>query len=846
MNLVSVPKHLLQFDTFDKVNDVKEPLIAWKANDDEYHYIDIIRYLIILVRNQEWWLGTSCASRRRMENKNHAFGARGKRKRMPKPSSRDPYHLHASDADAIFALLLASLSKFPQPHSLPLINKCLFKIRRSLLLSRTSVTPILALLPTILRSAPSKMACHGADIIGAASLVSLDVNEELASDSEILKGLISLLESSKRKLMLSACNAVLDLCSTTFAQQQLLKFSALNKLMFVFLQIFKGLKCVCFWSEGNENLHSLKIGIEEDELSIAFLTATVILINACEIEQLQNIPTSLSEAFLSLLKEIKAKVNDHEVTKHARKSNEEGHFCRSNIAVSNLAESIFRLSINASQLTGSLPFEVVERGLFGTGDTSFEDFISNYWEVSPLLLTRTMKDLNMYDMFSPFIESLSWKGSVPSLISSILQGLVSCFPIASEEQNILNFLDEVKDRLGCPIIYQQDIRVVKTESGSRKEMHYFQDFHSVCIKEPLYFTFDDILKCGQAYKEGYTVALRGLEFRYQSIAAIADTLALMFGQPSVGANLYLTPPNSQGLACHFDDHCVFICQILGSKQWTIFSRPSPLLPSLYDNLLGSDTDCAEAGGREFFLREGDVLYIPRGFPHEAYTNSGVGDGSPGFSLHLTLSIEVEPPFEWGGVAHFALHCWSENRKKPCYDGSNSLSQKLDLVSVNLLHVAIGIISNFDPSFRKACLTAAIFMPPSVYNSLFQSQKNTFFHLIDKIRTESRFLELLSSLEVAIQKNEDPFQQIRWLWVLCMEKETSSEYNVNKSSMIEDLLSLCTQHKDKLEAAFLNVKSSFCSEVVFEEVVTNHRMLLQKYRKTRKQYINGMISLHDKL
>ncbi|KAG4383513.1 hypothetical protein GLYMA_13G102601v4 [Glycine max] len=359
----------------------------------------------------------------------------------------------------------------------------------------------------------------------------------------------------------------------------------------------------------------------------------------------------------------------------------------------------------------------------------------------------------MHDIFGAFVQSLNWNGRVPSLLSSILQHLVACFPIASDEQNILNFLNEVKDRLGCPIIYQQDIRAVKTERQSRKEMHYFRDFHSGCSKEPLYFTFDDVLKCGQAYKEGYTVALRGLEFCYQSIAAIADTLALMFGQPSVGANLYLTPPNSQGLVCHFDDHCVFVCQIFGSKQWTIFSPPSQLLPHLYDNLLGSDINCTKAGRREFFLREGDLLYIPRGFPHEAYTSSAVSDGSPGFSFHLTLSIEVEPPFE--------------------------------------------------------------------------------------------FMEVLSSIEVAIQKNEDPFQQIRWLWVLCMEKETSSEYNTNKSFMIEDLLSLCAQHKDKFEAAFLNVKSRFCSEVVFE-VVTSNRMLLQKCRNTRKQYINRMFLLHDKL
>lgn len=197
------------------------------------------------------------------------------------------------------------------------------------------------------------------------------------------------------------------------------------------------------------------------------------------------------------------------------------------------------------------------------------------------------------------------------------------------------------------------------------------------------------------------------------------------------------------------------------------------------------------------------------------------------------------------MTHFALHCWSKNWKRPCYGDINSLSQKLDVVSVNLLHVSIGIISTFDPSFRKACMIAAT-LPPDVYNRLIQNQRNTYLLLIDKIRNESRFSEVLSNIEVAIQKNIDPFEQTRWLWVLHMEEEADSGYNINKSFNIEDLLSLCARHRDQLEAAFLNVKARFCSEVVFEDVITSHKMLLQKYKKTRRQYINGMISLHDNL
>jgi len=155
-----------------------------------------------------------------------------KRKRKEKPSARELHRPRYSDANAIFALLLASLCS--RPNSVIFINKCLFKLRRSLLISQTSLTSLtstLALLPTLLRSTRVEIVCLAADIIGAASLVSFDANKEIASDSETVKGLISLLHSRKRKVLLSACNAILDFSTTTFARRQLLKFSALNELM---------------------------------------------------------------------------------------------------------------------------------------------------------------------------------------------------------------------------------------------------------------------------------------------------------------------------------------------------------------------------------------------------------------------------------------------------------------------------------------------------------------------------------------------------------------------------------------------------------------------------------------
>lgn len=389
-----------------------------------------------------------------------------------------------------------------------------------------------------------------------------------------------------------------------------------------------------------------KIQFRGDEFPVFLLNAAINLINACNIQRLERIPGNLSGPFLAFSKKLWAQVRSQMLLVSSLKSGQERDFYISNIEVKDLVESVFRLSICAGQLSVALPFEVVKRRIFGLSECSFEDFMLNHWEASSFLVERLSWGPNDEDdIFRPFVQSLNSAGSFPFFLSSMLQSMVSCLPIASDESDILSFLKEVPDKLGCPIIYQQDVRVLRTKLPLQKEEHFFQSTSNpCCLKESRTFKLDDVLKCGEAYQEGYTVALRGMEFRSESIAAIADRLASLFGQPSVGVNMYLTPPNSQGLARHYDDHCVFVCQLIGTKQWKVFSKSNSLLPRLYEPLDSLRCSDFSSGSYELFsLREGDVLYIPRGSPHEAYTNSC--HGAAGFSLHLTLGIEVEPPFE---------------------------------------------------------------------------------------------------------------------------------------------------------------------------------------------------------
>ncbi|PIN08607.1 [histone H3]-lysine-36 demethylase [Handroanthus impetiginosus] len=430
----------------------------------------------------------------------------------------------------------------------------------------------------------------------------------------------------------------------------------------------------------------------------------------------------------------------------------------------------------------------------------------------------------------------------------MLKHFISCLAIASDELDILHVIKEIKHHLGNPIIYNQDIRVVKTESGER-ELHYFQEQSgSSSPLAPHILSLDDILKCEEAFKEGYSIALRGMEFRYQTIAAIANGLASLFGQPSAGVNMYLTPANSQGLARHSDDHCVFVCQLIGTKRWMVFPRPNLQLPRLYEpsgNLDYSEDESREVGGcRQFLLKEGDVLYVPRGFPHEARTGGDddeTGKNATGFSLHLTLAIEIEPPFEWEGFMHIALFCWDKKSKAKSV---NTLPCSLHKASVELLHIAIKLICDLDSAFRKACLVGATPSSPDTKDFLCNNQTTIFKYLISRIATESNFSDAVNHLEATLQKNEDPLECVRWIKYL---KEEGDEIERSQSISSEDnryLFDLLIHDRDFAKGVFMEVKSRFCDEVEFGDVEECYKVVLEKYRMVRKQYTNGMLSLHS--
>jgi hypothetical protein len=152
--------------------------------------------------------------------------------------------------------------------------------------------------------------------------------------------------------------------------------------------------------------------------------------------------------------------------------------------------------------------------------------------------------------------------------------------------------------------------------------------------------YPGIAELRQSFASGKTVVIRAMQQRWPAIAALTRNMEAVFHCP-IHTNLYLTPAHSQGFEPHIDTHEVFALQIEGKKHWRLYDFTAKL-PLMEDRTAVRRSELGPP--REVVLEPGDLLYIPRGYAHEARTTT-----SP--SLHLTVGVNV---YRWVDVLHEAL------------------------------------------------------------------------------------------------------------------------------------------------------------------------------------------------
>jgi ribosomal protein L16 Arg81 hydroxylase len=246
-------------------------------------------------------------------------------------------------------------------------------------------------------------------------------------------------------------------------------------------------------------------------------------------------------------------------------------------------------------------------------------------------------------MKSPFLNGRPGAGSArrrlpqtplnpPSLLTQLLQpvGLDAFFSRYYERDALVihreqpGYYDgllslQTLDELISGIALGSDELIVVNHSRNIEPEDYQREDESV-----------DTVRVHRLFDEGATITLRQLQRRVPALAKLCDGVARQLSC-ACQTNLYFTPANAQGLETHHDTHDVFILQLTGSKRWRTYPPAVPL--PLPGQRYYWKTPPAGVAVAAFTLHPGDLLYCPRGTPHDAQSSQEA-------SVHISLGAKV--------------------------------------------------------------------------------------------------------------------------------------------------------------------------------------------------------------
>ncbi len=132
--------------------------------------------------------------------------------------------------------------------------------------------------------------------------------------------------------------------------------------------------------------------------------------------------------------------------------------------------------------------------------------------------------------------------------------------------------------------------------------------------------------------EGATLVLNRLDTKLPSVHRLVLEVAKFVGEKAV-ANGYVAFGGEGTFGKHWDTHDVFAVQLIGRKRWKIYS-PTFQLPLPQQKSKAFKHQCPAEPVFDGILEQGDVLYIPRGWWHEAVPLQGEE------TLHIAIGIHT--------------------------------------------------------------------------------------------------------------------------------------------------------------------------------------------------------------
>ncbi|MND62016.1 50S ribosomal protein L16 arginine hydroxylase [compost metagenome] len=140
---------------------------------------------------------------------------------------------------------------------------------------------------------------------------------------------------------------------------------------------------------------------------------------------------------------------------------------------------------------------------------------------------------------------------------------------------------------------------------------YTRDFYDVGMyrKVILKDTFNELMF------NGATLVLNRIDIKSTKINKLTKIISHFVKEKTV-ANGYIAVGGNGTFAKHWDTHDVFAIQLLGKKRWKLFAPTFPF-PLKHQTSKEHKHECPTTPEFDEILEAGDVLYIPRGWWHEA-------------------------------------------------------------------------------------------------------------------------------------------------------------------------------------------------------------------------------------
>ena len=148
-------------------------------------------------------------------------------------------------------------------------------------------------------------------------------------------------------------------------------------------------------------------------------------------------------------------------------------------------------------------------------------------------------------------------------------------------------------------------------------------------------------------REGATLVMNRLETKSEPVHDLVMEIARFVGEKAV-ANGYAAFGGEGTFGKHWDTHDVFAVQLIGRKRWRVFA-PTFVLPLPRQGSKEHKQECPAEPVFDVLLEAGDVLYIPRGWWHEAIPLPGEE------TLHIAVGIHpmlVRDYIAWSCIKTF--------------------------------------------------------------------------------------------------------------------------------------------------------------------------------------------------